>query len=74
MLCRKRSRKGFADVNISEIVRYSTFYIMHSNTVIKYNTVHMYNVLIVQTVGLLLMPHYAEAYNYGNASQYNLRV
>lgn len=32
----------------------------------------MYNVFIVQTV--LLMPHYVEAYNYGNASQYNLRV
>lgn len=73
MLCRKRSRKGFAAVK-SDIVRYSKFYIMHSNTILvtKYNTEHMYNVLIVQTV--LLMPHYAEAYNYGNASQYNLRV
>lgn len=67
MLCRKRSRKGFAAVNVSDIVRYSKFYIMHSNKVIKYNTVHMYNLLIVQTV--LLMPHYAEAYYYNNASQ-----
>lgn len=32
----------------------------------------MYNVLIVQAV--LVMPRYAEEYNYGNASQYNLRV
>lgn len=74
MLCRKRSRKGFAAVDISNTVRYKKFYIMHSNTiiVIKYNTVHIYNVLIAQTV--LLMPHYAEAHNYGNASQYNLRV